>query len=493
VVMRGSDLSAVGLVCQPGLELIIAAAHRSLGCVEIEPQVSWLPERGAASVLDSGPVRAAREAGLPVLVHSVGAPVGGTVPPPRIHTELLAELVGELQCPWVSEHLSILRIQEGDALTSTGVLMAPPQTAAAIEVAAANIQRLSEAVGAPVIFETGVNYLRPRTGEIADGEFFRLVAETADCGILLDLHNLWCNEQNGRIRAMEVIDSLPLERVREVHVADGYRRGGHYLDAHSGVTGRAVLGLLATTLPSLTNLGAVVFEVSPDRLGRDGLTPGAVVDHLGELADMCADRGSASGPIDYRRQRPVRAATSAAVGQLRRWEQALGQLVLGAEPVSRLGTELARDDGCFVWRDIAAASRRGQLAGALPLTCRLLLLTLGEVGTLDLLRGFWASEPPAETTAEEMAGLAEHLRGAGPTIDYLDVVLDYELALHRCALRPDTDHEISFPYDPDGVLGSLARGSLPPDQEPSSHVITIRRRPSATDSHRRARSPGGTN
>lgn len=472
--MREGRHNAVGLVCQPGLEPIVTAARRSLGWVEIEPQVSWLPARGAASVLESGPVQAAREVGLPVLVHSVGTPVGGTVPPPRAHTELLAALVRELQCPWVSEHLSILRIQDGDALTSTGVLIAPPHTAAAAEVAAANIHRLSKAVGAPVIFETGVNYLRPRAGEMPDGEFFRLVAEAADCGILLDLHNLWCNERNGRAPAVEVIDSLPLERVREVHVADGYQRGGHYLDAHSGVTGREVLDLLATMLPSLTNLGAVIFEVSPDRLGRDGLTQGTIIDHLGELATLVADRGAALGQADDRGSPHVPAATPAAVDQIRHWEQALGRLVLGAEPVSPLGAELAEDDGCSVWRTIAAASRRGQFAGALPLTCRLLLLTLGEAGTLNLLHGFWDSVPPAETTVDETARLAAHLRGDATTIAYLETVLDYELAVHRSALRPNTDHEIPFAYDPDRVLGPLARGTLPQAQEPSPHVLVIR-------------------
>jgi uncharacterized protein (UPF0276 family) len=393
-----------------------------------------------------------------------------------LHTDLLAELVTQLRCPWVSEHLSILRIQDGDALTSLGVLIAPPQTAAGVEVAADNIQRLSEAVGAPVVFETGVNYLRPRAGEMPDGEFFRAVAETADCGILLDLHNLWCNERNGRARAIEVIDSLPLERVWEIHVADGYWRDGHYLDAHSGVTGRDVLGLLSTTLPSLINLGAVIFEVSPDRLGRDELTPATIVDHLGELADMCAERGSALGPTDYSKPVQLLAATSTAVGELKRWEQALGQLVLGGEPLSPLGAQLAGDDGCGVWRDIAAASRRGQFAGALPLTCRFLLLTFGEAGTVELLQGFWDSVPPAETTADEMVRLAEHLRGSATLIDCLDAVLDYELAVHRCALNPDTDHEIPFPYDPDAVLGSLARSTIPEDPKPSPHVILIRRR-----------------
>ena len=78
----------------------------------------------------------------------------------------------------------------------------------------------------PFLVETGVSYLRPRPGELSDGAYIAGVAERADCGILLDLHNLLTNERNGRQPVSEVLDELPLERVLEVHVAGGSRRAG---------------------------------------------------------------------------------------------------------------------------------------------------------------------------------------------------------------------------------------------------------------------------
>jgi uncharacterized protein (UPF0276 family) len=434
VLARGRP--AVGLICQPGLEPAVTSGRRSLGFVEIEPQVSWVPRRGATSVLDSEPVAVARLTGLPVLIHSVGAPVAGSVPPPTSHMKLLATLVAELQCPWVSEHLSVLRVQCPDQLVTTGVLMAPPQTPAAVEVAASNIGRLRDAIDAPVAFETGVNYLRPRAGEMRDGEFFRAVAEAADCGILLDLHNLWCNEQNGRDRAIEVIHALPADRVWEMHVAAGYRRGKHYLDAHSGLVGPEVLDLLASALPSLPSVQAVVLEISPDRLGRDGLTHGAIAEHLRQLADSCAGETRASKELIRRPWHPSRRATPAALAELQQWELALGGLVLGRHPDSPLAAELASDDGHLVWRDIAAASRRGQFAGTLPLTCRLLLTAVGETGTLDMLAPFWATVPPAETSVEEAFRIAGHLRMTVGHVPRLIDVLDYELVALQRALSP---------------------------------------------------------
>ena len=81
------------------------------------------------------------------------------------------------------------------------------------------------------------DYLRPRPGELGDGEFFAAVAEQADCGILLDLHNLWCNERDGRQPVRDVLAELRLERVWEVHLAGGEELVGYLLDAHSPLPG----------------------------------------------------------------------------------------------------------------------------------------------------------------------------------------------------------------------------------------------------------------
>jgi uncharacterized protein (UPF0276 family) len=50
-----------------------------------------------------------------------------------------------------------------------------------------------------------------------DGEFFAAIAEAADCGVLLDLTNLWVNDRNGRANIGDVLAKLPLQRVLEVH------------------------------------------------------------------------------------------------------------------------------------------------------------------------------------------------------------------------------------------------------------------------------------
>lgn len=472
---------SLGLICQPGLEAVVARST-ALDVVEIEPQVSWLPSRGADSVLDSGPVRAACAVGAPLLLHSVGLPVGGTVPIDVDQVRLIRELAAHLECPWVSEHLSILRIPDetaGDV--STGVLLAPPPTAGAVEVAAANICRLSAAIERPVIFETAVNYLRPRRGEMPDGEFFAAVAERADCGILVDLHNLWCNELNGRQTVQQVMDRLPARRVREIHVASGYWRGDHYLDAHCGLTEPPVIEVLERALDAFPAVEAVVFEVSPDRLGRAGLTIDAVVDHLDELAAVVHRSTPEPAPLAATEPAPASrgdrvsprvgdgatmAATRSAIDDIERWEAALGGIVLDRPASSDLASALADDPGSRVWRDIALASRRGQFAGALPTTCRLLLMHLGPDRLLELLGDVWVAHPVGRTNAEEAHQVARHIERSCSEIPYVSDVLQFELALHDLVGSADPEPSIQVSFELGEALASIAAGRIPTGPEP---------------------------
>ncbi len=108
----------------------------------------------------------------------------------------------------------------------------------------------------PIAFENPVSYLPPHPAEIPDGEFAAEVAEAADCGILLDLHNLLCNERNGRQSVAEYCRSIPLERVWEIHLAGGQLERGFWLDAHSGIVEPALLEIVAELVPRLPALRA---------------------------------------------------------------------------------------------------------------------------------------------------------------------------------------------------------------------------------------------
>src|SRR5438034_2964426 len=247
----------VGLVYLEALESLFLEDNPDLSVLELEPEGFWqkVVGTGASDTVKYVPNRQvmARIARLPQhkLLHSVGFPVGGSVSYDREHVAPLATEAIAFDASWVSEHLSFNAFEVDGAVEQAGFLLPPRQTCGGVQTAVRSIRRIASELPVPFAFETGVNYLQPRSDEMPDGEFFASVAEAADCGILLDLHNLWVNERNGRQPVHEVLAALPLDRVWEVHLAGGMMIGDYYLDAHSDTISPLLLAIAGDVLPRL--------------------------------------------------------------------------------------------------------------------------------------------------------------------------------------------------------------------------------------------------
>ena len=254
----------VGLNWFPELDPVLKANKELVDVLEVEPQSLWRREKDADGlVLDQASLAALHRHQLPLLAHSVALPVGGTLAPPKDEAVRLSAVSGKLSSPWVSEHLSFNRIVDESGEWQSGFLLPPRQTISGVEAAVASVRDLAAGLSVPLAIETGVNYLRPRSEELPDGEFVARVADEANCGILLDLHNVWTNERNGRQALADYIDQIPLERVWEIHLAGGHRHRGFWLDAHSGAVPVELMELATRIVPRLPNLKAIVFELFP--------------------------------------------------------------------------------------------------------------------------------------------------------------------------------------------------------------------------------------
>jgi uncharacterized protein (UPF0276 family) len=462
----------VGVVYLPGLEPLLESRSDLVAVLELEPQTLWryLPERPAPYVQDQGELE--RIASLPQrkLVHGVGFPVGGSRPPDERHIAPLVETIECLGSAWASEHLGFNRFAEAGADVNTGFLLPPLQTRAGVDAAVASVRHLAAALPVGFSIETGVNYLQTQRGQLSDGAFIAAVAEEADCGILLDLHNLWANERNGRQTVKDFLAELPLERVNEMHIAGGLEHRGYWLDAHSGRVPPGLLELAEWIVPQLPNLGAIIFELLDqylEPLGLDG-----VADELEKLnriwAQRASGRRSRSPQTTADRESEVWAAVSPA-----EWESALGALVIGREPPTALAAALSDDPGIVVLREMVANFRSGMIVDALRLTTRLLMLTGGEQLMPELLARFFASAAPQLFASAEAEAFAAYLTEHAPPTAHLDEVLSYECASLRVLLRGPSER-IHFDHEPYAVLMPLVEGRLPEDPPPGEFEVEIR-------------------
>jgi len=112
-------------------------------------------------------------------------------------------------------------------------------------------------------------------------EFIRAVVEEADCGLLLDVNNVYVNSVNHGYDPIDYIQQLPLERVSYLHVAGHYvEDDGLTVDTHGADVISHVWDLLASTYELL---GSV-----PTLLERDFNIPS--LDHLLTEVAMIKER-----------------------------------------------------------------------------------------------------------------------------------------------------------------------------------------------------------
>lgn len=484
----------VGMIHAPGLEAVLEAAADLIDVVEIEPQLRREPSGGYRLREEIfGP--ALRFDG-PKLVHGVGFPVGGTQRPTERDLASYVEAVERTGAPWASEHLSFNRIGRGASAYFGGFLLPPIQSPQAVRLAAANIRAVRALLPVPFAFETGVNYLGRRPGELSDGAFFGAVAEEADCGILLDLHNLWCNERNGRQGVLDALAQMPLERVWEVHLAGGSELDGIWLDAHSAVPPEPLYELAEQILPALPNLGAVIFEIAPEAVGRRLVSPDAILDQLRRLRTLW-QRSRAAAPQELH-ERPSATLAPAAEPASRlpdpaQWESALGALTAQApvpqsDPALCAGADdsgdgdglrraLSADPALPTLRRIVESFRSGVIVNALPLTFRMIMFSRGEPGFHAVMRGFWADHPPCRFPPEELDAFLDHL-SAGDTgdipIPHLAEVAAYEMAVRRVRAT-GAPERVRFTRDPAALLADLRALRAPAaDAEPAEYELLIK-------------------
>lgn len=445
-----------------------------LDVIEVEPQLFWMrPGDATQPVLanESFPRRIA-SLGMPTLLHSVGLPVANAEAPPAHDLARLARDATILDPLWVSEHLSFDRAVVGGESVWTGFLLPPPQTHAAVRVAAARLCALREAVERPVAFETGTNYFAGANDELADGAFFAAVARAADCGILLDLHNLWANERNGGALLERVVDALPLDRVWEVHLAGGQLYRGVYLDAHRGLVDPELLAIAARIVPRLPALRAIVLEAIPDSL--TAVAPKELSAQLDALRELWSLRGTAARATRRSVTVPALRAGARDSGTVR--AEDVHELAAHADAVATAiaNARTAVDgDRVALVAELVRQARGSALMRAVPLTARLLLAELGPDAFTVLFERYAAAHAARRYPTIEAQRFLAFVEREVSGVPYLDAIVSLERAIVT-TVAGGTSRGVRFAFAPGPLLAALsARRRPPPLLPPWPHVVRV--------------------
>jgi|SRR6218665_289472 len=214
----------VGIGLRREFYTLLPETSRALDWVEIIPE-NFL-------TLGGRPQRALDACGerWPLLPHGVALNVGGPDPLDETYLAGLRALVERVDAPFFSDHLCYARL--GGAYLYD--LLPLPFSEEAVEHVVPRVREAQARVGRPFLLENPSYYAHMPGGTLAEADFLRHVVEQADCGLLLDVNNVYVNACNHGYDPRAFVDALPLERVGQIHLAGHERQPDVLIDTHGG-------------------------------------------------------------------------------------------------------------------------------------------------------------------------------------------------------------------------------------------------------------------
>jgi uncharacterized protein len=163
-----------------------------------------------------------------VVQHGVSMYFGSTDPLNREHLQRLKRLVRRTKTPWLSDHLCWGSVDG----RYTHDLLPMPYTWEAVEVTAQKIRQVQDFVEVPVVVENVSSYAEFHLSEMTEWEFLNEVVERADCGILMDVNNIYVSSQNHNFDPLTYVNAVPAERIAQIHIAGHSKFEKYILDTH---------------------------------------------------------------------------------------------------------------------------------------------------------------------------------------------------------------------------------------------------------------------
>jgi uncharacterized protein (UPF0276 family) len=201
--------------------------------------VEVIAERWLQDLRRARAERALLDACGPLSLHCVSLSLGSPRPPTRRALRDLSRLVDAVEPQHLSDHMCITRVRAGEIGHLTPLSPGPD----AARRLTANIRAVQRATGMRLALENIASVIRP-PGPWSHWQLLAEVADRADCDLLLDLENLHADEENFGDDGESVLRALPLERVRQVHLAGGHHHGSLYIDDHGSAVAPRSLELL---------------------------------------------------------------------------------------------------------------------------------------------------------------------------------------------------------------------------------------------------------
>ena len=283
----------VGLLYNPAIPHLVSAAPDLIEHIEIVPDRLWFDfgneDPSGRFHRVHGAIQTLHDCcrGRVVLGHGIGLSLPSAMPidEPLLHE--VKETARAFEFSWYSEHMSMFLVPHGSVPNAQAGLGVPVlYCQETFDILAEKLSILRNELGCPVLLENGSIFAAIPDMDYSEPAFFNRIFEDLDCGMLLDLHNLYVNSRNETLHHGEYLAELNPDAVHEVHLAGGDELVGFYTDSHSRLTPPDVWEWAYDFLHRCSNLRAITFEFHESYFERLGIS--ALIGELERMHDLAS-------------------------------------------------------------------------------------------------------------------------------------------------------------------------------------------------------------
>ena len=166
----------------------------------------------------------------PVVMHGVSLSIGSTDPLDFDYLRKVKKLARAINARWISDHIC----WTGVAGINTHDLLPLPFDETTLRHLVSRIKQVQDYLEQRIVLENVSSYVGYSRSSMSEWEFISRVAEEADCGLLLDVNNVYVSSFNHNFDPIEYISKLPHDRIAQFHIAGHTNCNTHLLDTHDG-------------------------------------------------------------------------------------------------------------------------------------------------------------------------------------------------------------------------------------------------------------------
>ncbi len=164
----------------------------------------------------------------PVVMHGVSLSIGSTDPLNFEYLAKLKRLADTVKAGWVSDHLC----WTGVASLNAHDLLPIPLNEETLAHVVRRVRTVQDFLERPLVLENPSSYVTFADSTMPEWEFISRMADDADCGLLLDVNNVYVSSVNHDFDPVEYVRSVPHRRVVQFHLAGHTDCGTHRIDTH---------------------------------------------------------------------------------------------------------------------------------------------------------------------------------------------------------------------------------------------------------------------